>query len=87
MTIQYASAILVFTTDECFYGKDGKEVWRPSENVVHELGAASILYGGKIIILKEAGLTLPGNFSSRSRAAPPGLAVVFDRSPRASALG
>ena len=35
------SAILIFTKDEKFLTEDGEEVWRPSENVVHELGAAS----------------------------------------------
>lgn len=61
---QCSSAILIFTKDELFFDKDRNEVWRPSENVIHELGAASILYGGRIIILKEKGISLPSNFSS-----------------------
>lgn len=61
---QCSSAILTFTKDELFFDKDGNEIWRPSENVIHELGAASILYGGRIIILKERGINLPSNFSS-----------------------
>jgi len=61
---QCSSAILIFTKDELFFDKDAKEVWRPSENVIHELGAASILYGGRIIILKEKGIGLPSNFAS-----------------------
>lgn len=61
---QCSSAILTFTKDELFFDKDGNDVWRPSENVIHELGAASILYGGRIIILKEKGIALPSNFSS-----------------------
>lgn len=61
---QCSSAILIFTKDELFFDKDHSEVWRPSENVIHELGAASILYGGRIIILKERGINLPSNFSS-----------------------
>jgi predicted nucleotide-binding protein len=61
---QCSSAILIFTKDELFFDKDAKEVWRPSENVIHELGAASILYGGRIIILKEKGISLPSNFAS-----------------------
>ena len=61
---QCSSAILTFTKDELFFDKDGNEVWRPSENVIHELGASSILYGGRIIILKERGINLPSNFSS-----------------------
>jgi predicted nucleotide-binding protein len=61
---QCSSAILTFTKDELFFDKEGNEIWRPSENVIHELGAASILYGGRIIILKEKGINLPSNFSS-----------------------
>jgi predicted nucleotide-binding protein len=61
---QCSSAILIFTKDELFFDKDHNEVWRPSENVIHELGAASILYGGRIIILKERCINLPSNFSS-----------------------
>ncbi|MDB5326040.1 MAG: hypothetical protein JWM57_1609 [Phycisphaerales bacterium] len=60
---QCGAAILIFTADEEFRTPDGETVWRPSENVVHELGAASILYGGRIIIFKEKGVNLPSNFS------------------------
>lgn len=55
-------AILVFTADEEFRDKDGTVVWRPSENVIYELGAASYLYGNRIVILKEAGVDFPTNF-------------------------
>jgi len=58
------AAILVFTADEKFYDEQGNELWRPSENVVHELGAASMLYENRIIIFKEEGVTLASNFSS-----------------------
>jgi predicted nucleotide-binding protein len=58
------SAILIFTKDECFFDDQGGEVWRPSENVVFELGAASFLYEDRIVILMEKGLKLPSNFSS-----------------------
>jgi len=61
---QCSSAILIFTKDELFFDKEAKEIWRPSENVIHELGASSILYGGRIIILKERGISLPSNFAS-----------------------
>lgn len=57
------AAIVIFTADEQFKDMDGNVVWRPSENVVHELGAASILYGGKIIVFKEDAVKLPSNFS------------------------
>jgi len=58
------SAILIFTQDELFLDEDGNKVWRPSENVVHELGAASYAYGDRIVIFKEAGLKLASNFQS-----------------------
>lgn len=58
------AAILVFTADKEYYDKDGNPIWRPSENVSHELGAASVLYGDRIVIFKEAGIDLPSNFSS-----------------------
>jgi hypothetical protein len=57
------AAILIFTADEELRDLAGEPVWRPSENVVHELGAASILYGGRIIIFKEDVVKLPSNFS------------------------
>ena len=55
-------AILIFTADEEFQDKDGNTVWRPSENVVHELGAAAYLYDNRIVIMKEEGVTFPTNF-------------------------
>ena len=55
-------AILIFTADEEFFDKDGKSFWRPRENVVHELGASSFLYGSRIVILKEDGVEFPSNF-------------------------
>lgn len=58
------SAILIFTKDQKFFTEDGTEIWRPSENVIHEVGAASLLYEDRIVILKERGIDLPSNFSS-----------------------
>jgi predicted nucleotide-binding protein len=55
-------AILIFTADEEFRDVDGKEIWRPSENVIFELGAAGYLYGNRIVIMKEDGVTFPANF-------------------------
>ena len=55
-------AILLFTADEALFDKDGKSIWRPNENVIHELGAASYLYGNKIVILKEENVTLASNY-------------------------
>jgi len=58
------AAILIFTADEKFHDEDGNEFWRPSENVAHELGAASVLYDNRIVVFKEVGVTLASNFSS-----------------------
>ncbi len=55
-------AILLFTADEEFLNKERETVWRPSENVVYELGATSYLYGNRIVILKEDGVDFPTNF-------------------------
>lgn len=58
------AAILVFTADKEYFDRDGNSIWRPSENVSHELGAASVLYGERIVVFKERGIELPSNFSS-----------------------
>jgi len=56
------AAILIFTADEEFTNKDGETIYRPSENVIHELGAASVLYGSRIIIFRDSRVQLPTNF-------------------------
>ncbi len=56
------AAILIFTADEEFTNKDGETIFRPSENVIHELGAASVLYGSRIIIFRDSRVQLPTNF-------------------------
>jgi predicted nucleotide-binding protein len=58
------AAILIFTKDELFLDGDHNEVWRPSENVVYELGAASLLYDDRIVIFTESGIHFPMNFES-----------------------
>jgi len=62
-----SAGIFIFTKDEKFLRetKDGshEEVWRPSENVVYELGAANILWERKIIIVREEGVNFPSDFS------------------------
>jgi predicted nucleotide-binding protein len=58
------AAILIFTADEEFRDTEGNTIWRPSENVVHELGAASVLYDNRIIVFKEQAISLASNFSS-----------------------
>lgn len=61
------SAILIFTADEKFTNDTGEEVWRPSENVVYELGAASFAYEDRVVIFMEEGLQFPANFESVGR--------------------
>ena len=61
---QCGSAILIFTKDEVFKDADGNDVWRPSENVVFELGAASYAYEDQVVILKEKGLNFPTDYGS-----------------------
>lgn len=62
-----SAGIFIFTKDELFFRKnaagDAEEVWRPSENVVYELGAANILWDKKIIIVREDGVNFPSDFS------------------------
>ncbi len=57
------SGIFIFTADEETQDTQGKEVFRPSDNVVYELGAASALYGEKIVILKEEDVSFASDFS------------------------
>ncbi len=59
---QCSAAIVIFTADEELQDLQGNKVLRPSQNVIHELGAASFLYGNKIVILKQEGIELPTNF-------------------------
>lgn len=67
MELECSSGIFIFTADERFLREDPDggtvEVWRPSENVVYELGAASILYDNRIVIFKEKDVTFPSDFS------------------------
>ena len=57
------SGIFIFTADEKTQDADGNEIWRPSDNVVYELGAASVLYGNKIVIFKESDVKFASDFS------------------------
>ena len=57
-----SAGIFIFSADEVFQDKDGNDVIRPRENVVYELGAASLLFGRRIVILKEKGVTFPTDF-------------------------
>lgn len=55
--------IFIFSGDEKLFDADGREILRPRENVVFELGAASYLYGRSIVVFKEEGVTFPSDFS------------------------
>lgn len=60
---QCGAAILVFSADVEYFDKDGNSVWRPSENVDHELGAAAVMYDDRVILFKEESISLASNFS------------------------
>ncbi len=60
---QCGAAILIFSADIEYFDKDQKSVWRPSENVSHELGAASVMYDDRIILFKEERVQLASNYS------------------------
>ena len=55
-------AILLFTADEEFQDLEGKTIWRPSENVVYELGACSYLYEHRVVVIKDDKVQFPSNF-------------------------
>jgi predicted nucleotide-binding protein len=57
-----SAGIFIFSADEEFQDKDGNAIWRPRENVIYELGAASLEYGQRIVIFKEKGVYFPTDF-------------------------
>ena len=57
-----SSAIFLFTKDEETKDNDENIIYRPSDNVVFELGAASVLYGNKIVIFKQNGVSFGSDF-------------------------
>jgi len=60
---QCGSAVLIFSADHEFFDKDGNPVWKASENVANELGAAAVMYDDRVIIFKEEGVDLASNYS------------------------
>ncbi|MBV9172863.1 MAG: nucleotide-binding protein [Chloroflexi bacterium] len=56
------AGIFIFSADEEFRDKGGNSIWRPRENVIYELGAASLEYGQRIVIFKEKGVYFPTDF-------------------------
>ena len=57
------SGIFIFTADEETTDVQGNSVLRPSDNVVFELGAGTILYGDKIVIFREEGVSFGSDFT------------------------
>jgi hypothetical protein len=55
---------LIFSADEELFDKDQNPVWKNSENVGHELGAAAVMYDDRIIIFKEESVSLASNYES-----------------------
>jgi predicted nucleotide-binding protein len=58
-----SAGIFIFSADEEFTDGSGTKIFRPSQNVIYELGAAGLLYGRKIVVFKESGVTFPSDFS------------------------
>lgn len=83
MKDECSSGVFIFTADEHFVkmtDQGDEEVWRPSENVVFELGAASILYENRIVIFKEKGVSFPSDFSDLGH-------IPFDKDQLVAELG
>src|SRR5437667_6433221 len=56
------AGIFIFTADEKIVDADGHEGWAPSDNVIYELGAGSVLYGQKIVVFREEGVDFASDF-------------------------
>jgi hypothetical protein len=61
------SGIFIFTADEATTDDKGQKVLRPSDNIVFELGAGTILYGEKIVIFREDGVSFGSDFTDFGR--------------------
>jgi len=57
-----SGGIFIFSADEEFNDKEGNTIFRPRENVIYELGAASYKYDRRIVIFKEKSVTFPTDF-------------------------
>lgn len=58
------SGIFIFTADEKTTDTEDKEILRPSDNVIFELGAGIVLYGEKIVIFREDGVSFGSDFTA-----------------------
>jgi predicted nucleotide-binding protein len=57
-----SGGIFIFSADEEFRDLTGNSIFRPRENVVFEIGAASYKYDQRIVIFKENGVAFPSDF-------------------------
>jgi len=57
------SGVFIFTADEETIDVQGQKAFRPSDNVVFELGAGTILYKEKIVIFREEGVSFGSDFT------------------------
>jgi hypothetical protein len=57
-----SGGIFIFSADEELKDLDGNLIFRPRENVVFELGAASYKYDQRIVIFKESRVSFPTDF-------------------------
>jgi hypothetical protein len=57
-----SAGIFIFTKDEQLINTKSETIWRPSENVVYELGAGNVLWDSKIIVLKENGVNFASDY-------------------------
>ena len=62
-----SAGIFIFSADEEFTDASGTKIFRPSQNVIYELGAAGLLYGRKIVVFRESGVSFPSDFSDLGR--------------------
>lgn len=58
-----SAAIFIASADDDALDSDGKPIIRARQNVIYELGAASFVYGQRIVIFKENGVEFPSDFS------------------------
>jgi predicted nucleotide-binding protein len=62
-----SSGIFIFTADEDTIDSGGNPIFRPTDNVVFELGAGTILYQDRIVILRESGVGFGSDFTEFGR--------------------
>lgn len=58
-----SAAIFIASADDDAVNTDGNPIKRARQNVIYELGAASFVYGRRIVIFKEDGVEFPSDFS------------------------